>query len=118
MPEARLVLAQAVVYNCLAPKSNATYAAINAAISDVRAGRIGQVPAHLRGTGYARAAEYGSGEGYRYTHDEPNGVGPQQFLPDDLISEADYYHPSDRGWEATLGQRWATLRSTIRNHTL
>ena len=118
MPEARLVLAQAVVHNCLAPKSNATYAAINAAISDVRAGRIGQVPAHLRGTGYARAVEYGSGEGYRYTHDEPNGVGPQQFLPEDLISEADYYHPSDRGWEATLGQRWATLRSTIRNHTL
>lgn len=116
MPEARLILAQAVVHNCLAPKSNATYAAINAAIADVRAGKIGAVPPHLRGSGYAGAAQYGSGQGYRYTHDEPNGVGAQQFLPDALLAGADYYHPSDRGWEATLGQRWATLRSTIRNH--
>lgn len=114
MPEARLILGQAVVHNCLAPKSNATYAAINAAIADVRAGRGGAVPAHLRGTGYGRAADLGHGVGYRYTHDEPSGVGPQQFLPDDLLDSADYYHPSGRGWEATLGARWESLRRTIR----
>lgn len=85
MPEARLILAQAVVHNCLAPKSDATYAAMNAAIADVRAGKIGVVPTHLRGTGYAGAKALGHGEGYRYTHDEPNAVGPQQFLPDVLV---------------------------------
>ncbi|GAB3589158.1 replication-associated recombination protein A [Calidifontibacter terrae] len=115
MPEARLILGQAVVHNCLAPKSNASYAAVNAAIADVRAGRGGAVPSHLRGTGYAGAAALGHGAGYRYTHDEPYGVGPQQFLPDDLLGVADYYHPSDRGWESSLGQRWETLRATIRN---
>lgn len=117
MPEARLILAQAVVHNCLAPKSNATYAAMNAAIADVRAGKIGVVPTHLRGTGYAGAKALGHGEGYRYTHDEPNAVGPQQFLPDVLVGEAAYYHPSDRGWESTLGSRWASLRETIRGRT-
>ncbi|NHN55037.1 replication-associated recombination protein A [Calidifontibacter sp. DB0510] len=114
MPEARLTLAQAVIHNCLAPKSNASYAAINAAIADVRAGKVGPVPVHLRGSGYAGAERLGHGEGYRYTHDEPSGVGAQQFLPDVLAGEADYYHPSDRGWEGNLRERWANLRKLIR----
>jgi putative ATPase len=71
------------------------------------------VPAHLRGTGYAGAAKLGHGEGYRYSHDEPAGVGPQQYLPDDLV-DADYYHPTDRGWEERLGPRWRQLRGIIR----
>jgi putative ATPase len=115
MPEARIILAQAVVHNALAPKSNAAYAAINAAIADVREGRGGAVPAHLRGTGYAGASRLGHGEGYRYSHDEPNGVGPQQYLPDDLV-EADYYHPTGRGWEERLGPRWRELRGIVRGH--
>ena len=114
MPEARIVLAQAVVHNCVAPKSNASYAAIDAAIADVRAGRGGAVPPHLRGTGYAGAQQLGHGAGYRYSHDEPGGVGPQQFLPDDL-HDADYYHPTGRGWEERLVGRWEKLRSTIRS---
>lgn len=114
MPEARIILGQAVVHNCLAPKSNASYVAINAAIADVRAGRGGAVPAHLRGTGYAGATQLGHGAGYRYTHDEPGGVGPQQFLPDDLVADADYYAPTARGWEERLGERWRSLRATIR----
>ena len=115
MPEARIILAQAVVHNALAPKSNAAYNAINAAIADVRAGKGGAVPAHLRGTGYAGAAKLGHGEGYRYSHDEPNGVGPQQFLPDDLTAEdADYYHPTGRGFEERLRPRWSELRAIIR----
>lgn len=113
MPEARIVLAQAVVHVTLAPKSNAAYAGINAAVADVRAGRGGQVPAHLRGTGYAGASRLGHGQGYRYSHDEPAGVGPQQYLPDDLV-EADYYHPTGRGWEERLGPRWQELRRIIR----
>ena len=113
MPEARIILAQAVVHNALAPKSNAAYSGINAAIADVRAGRGGAVPAHLRGSGYAGAARLGHGDGYRYSHDEPNGVGPQQYLPDDLV-DAEYYHPTDRGWEERLGPRWRDLRAIIR----
>ncbi|WP_419177486.1 replication-associated recombination protein A [Serinicoccus chungangensis] len=113
MPEARIILAQAVVHNALAPKSNAAYAAVNAAIADVRAGRGGPVPPHLRGTGYAGATRLGHGEGYRYTHDEPAGVGEQQFLPEDL-ADADYYHPTGRGWEERLGPRWRELRRIIR----
>lgn len=114
MPEARIILAQAVVHNCLAPKSNAAYAAINAAIADVRAGKGGAVPAHLRGSSYSGAKDLGHGVGYQYTHDEYLGVGQQQFLPDDLLAEADYYHPTSRGWEERLGPRWAQLRGTIR----
>src|SRR5690606_5529785 len=113
MPEARIILAQAVVHNALAPKSNAAYRAINAAIADVRDGRGGPVPAHLRGTGYSGAAALGHGEGYRYSHDEPAGVGAQQFLPDDLV-DADYYQPTARGWEERLGPRWRELRAIIR----
>ncbi len=115
MPEARIVLAQAVVHNALAPKSNAAYAAVNAAVADVRAGRGGAVPPHLRGSGYAGAARLGHGEGYRYSHDEPAGVGPQQYLPDDLLeADADYYRPTTRGWEERLAVRWAELRRIVR----
>nr|WP_245988751.1 replication-associated recombination protein A [Flexivirga caeni] len=113
MPEARIILAQAVVHNAIAPKSNAAYRGINAALEDVRAGRGGAVPPHLRGSGYAGSAKLGHGDGYRYSHDEPGGVGPQQFLPDDLL-DADYYQPTDRGWEQSLGPRWQSVRSVIR----
>ena len=114
MPEARIVLAQAVVHVAIAPKSNAAYLAIDAAIADLRAGRGGSVPAHLRGTGYAGAARLGHGEGYRYPHDEADGVSAQQYLPDDLAGTADYYHPTGRGFEERLVSRWAWLREHIR----
>ncbi|MFX0538796.1 replication-associated recombination protein A [Ornithinimicrobium sp. Y1847] len=115
MPEARLILGQAVVHIALAPKSNAAYSAINAAIADVRAGKGGAVPPHLRGSGYAGAERLGHGKGYRYSHDEDAGVGRQQFLPDDLIeADADYYHPTARGFEERLGPRWSELRRIIR----
>src|SRR6476469_569925 len=114
MPEARIILAQAVVHNALAPKSNASYAGINAAIADIRAGKGGPVPPHLRGSEYAGAARLGHGEGYRYAHDDPAGVVAQQYLPDDLAQGADYYHPTDRGFEERLGPRWTWLRDRIR----
>ena len=87
---------------------------VTATIADVRAGRGGAVPPHLRGSGYAGATQLGHGAGYTYTHDEPDGVGPQQFLPDDLLPDADYYYPTSRGWEERLGERWRRLRAVIR----
>ncbi|MDN5789906.1 MAG: replication-associated recombination protein A [Micrococcales bacterium] len=113
MPEARIILAQAVVHNSLAPKSNAAYAGINAAIADVRAGHGGAVPPHLRGTGYAGAARLGHGDGYVYAHDEPDGIAAQQYLPDDLVGSADYYRPTDRGFEERLQARWEWLRARL-----
>jgi putative ATPase len=114
MPEARIILAQAVVHNALAPKSNAAYTAINEAIADVRAGRGGAVPPHLRGSGYAGAARLGHGDGYVYAHAEPDGVARQDYLPEDLQGQTDYYRPTDRGFEERLGPRWAWLKGRIR----
>ena len=113
MPEARIILAQAVVHNALAPKSNAAYAGINAAIADVRAGRGGAVPPHLRGSGYAGAARLGHGKGYVYAHDEADGVARQQYLPDDLHGSTDYYQPTDRGFEGRLQERWTWLKERL-----
>ena len=114
MPEARIILAQAVVHNAIAPKSNSSYLGINAAIADIRAGKGGPVPAHLRGSGYAGATRLGHGEGYRYAHDDPAGVVSQQYLPDDLLVGTDYYQPTERGFEQTLSSRWARLKERIR----
>ena len=113
MPEARIILGQAVVHNALAPKSNAAYLGINAAIADVRAGRGGPVPVHLRGSGYAGAARLGHGDGYAYAHDAPDGVAAQQHLPDDLDGATDYYRPTDRGFEERLGPRLAWLKERL-----
>ena len=117
MPEARIILAQAVVHNAIAPKSNASYLGINEAIADIRAGRGGLVPAHLRGTGYPGATRLGQGSdtAYTYAHDDPAGVVAQQYLPDDLLASANYYRPTDRGFEQTLSSRWARLKERIRS---
>ncbi len=113
MPEARIVLAQAVVHNATAPKSNAVYNGVNAAIADVRAGRAGPVPAHLRDAHYSGAQRLGHGGGYVYTHDTPAGVAAQQYAPDELVGR-DYYLPTDRGFEAQLRERLARLRRLVR----
>lgn len=104
LPEARLNLAQAVIACATAPKSNAVITAIDAALADVRAGRGGRVPAHLRDAHYSAAAGLGHGQDYRYAHDHPHGVAAQQYLPDDLV-DALYYRPTDHGHEAQLVQR-------------
>lgn len=113
MPEARIILAQAVVHNAMAPKSNASYYGINEAIADVRAGKGGAVPPHLRGTGYAGAERLGHGQGYLYAHDGPDGVVAQQYLPDDLDGTTSYYRPTGRGFEERLAARLAWLRSRL-----
>ena len=116
MPEARIILGQAVVHNALAPKSNAAYLGINEAIADVRAGKGGPVPVHLRGSGYAGAARLGHGDGYRYAHDGEDGVVAQQYLPDDLAGTTDYYRPTGRGFEERLSVRLAWLKDRLRGH--
>ncbi|GAA4981339.1 replication-associated recombination protein A [Kineococcus glutinatus] len=113
MPEGRIVLAQAVVHLATAPKSNASYLAVDAAIADVRAGRGGAVPGHLRDAHYAGAQRLGHGRGYVYAHDAPRGVAQQQYPPDELVGR-DYYRPTDRGHEAALRERVERLRRLVR----
>ncbi|MFC2688643.1 MAG: replication-associated recombination protein A [Propionibacterium freudenreichii] len=112
MPEAQLNLAQATIAAATAPKSNAVYLALTAAMNDVRAGKGTGVPAHLRDAHYATAQDYGHGVGYRYAHDWPHGVAPQQYLPDDLEGTS-YYQPTDHGNEAAIGERLATIREIL-----
>ena len=113
MPEARLLLAQAVVAVATAPKSNATYLAIDRAIADVRAGRGGAVPEHLRDAHYAGAKTLGHGDGYLYAHDQPHHVAAQQYLPDDL-EDTQYYVPTENGHEAMLTKRLGVIRNLLK----
>ncbi|XRD21548.1 replication-associated recombination protein A [Kocuria sp. KSNUG] len=113
MPEGRLPLAQAVAHLATAPKSNAAYLAVDAAIADVRAGGAGPVPAHLRDSHYPGAAGLGHGDGYRYAHDAPNAVATQQYPPDELLGR-DYYRPTPYGHEKELAHRLGILRSMVR----
>ena len=113
MPEAQLTLAHATVHLATAPKSNAVTTAIGAALADIRAGRAGLVPAHLRDGHYSGAAQLGHAQGYRYPHDDPDGVVAQQYPPDDL-SDVDYYRPSTHGAEREIAGRVDKLRAIIR----
>jgi putative ATPase len=113
MPEGRLNLAQAVIALALAPKSNAVIKAIDAASADVRAGKIGPVPAHLRDAHYGGSKKLGHGKGYQYSHDAPFGIAQQQYAPD-VVLDATYYQPTSLGAEASLKERWERVRRLIR----
>jgi putative ATPase len=113
MPEARLNLAQATIALAVAPKSNAVITAIEAASADVRAGRIGQVPPHLRDAHYAGSKKTGHGTSYTYSHDEPYGVAEQQYAPD-VVLDAEYYRPTSLGAEAAVKERWERIRRMVR----
>ncbi|MGL4831370.1 MAG: replication-associated recombination protein A, partial [Propionibacteriaceae bacterium] len=108
MPEARITLAHATVAAALAPKSNAVITAIDSAIADVRAGKSGEVPAHLRDAHYPGASSLGHGTTYVYPHDLPTGVAAQQYLPDSL-SHARYFHPTGHGNEAHVTSTLAEI---------
>ena len=112
MPEAGLTLAHAVVACALAPKSNAVTVGLAEATADVKAGKGGVVPAHLRDAHYAGAPKLGHGVGYRYPHDFPHGVVEQQYLPDDL-ADASYYRATGHGNEATLVDRQIVLDEVL-----
>ncbi len=114
MPEGRIPLAEATVLLATAPKSNAAYTAIDQAIADVRAGKAGPVPPHLRDAHYPGAQSLGHGRGYRYAHDAPNAVASQQYPPDELVGK-DYYLPTGYGHDRELQQRTRKLRGIIRD---
>jgi putative ATPase len=113
MPEGRIPLAQAVVHLATAPKSNAAYMALDAAIADVRAGKIGRVPKALRDAHYPGAKRLGHGKGYVYPHDDPIGVVSQQYLPSEL-KNAQYYRPTEHGNEREIFARLAKIRNIVR----
>lgn len=113
LPEAQLTLAHATVHLATAPKSNAVTVALGAAMADIRAGKAGPVPTHLRDGHYAGAAALGHAQGYKYAHDHPGGVAAQQYPPDDLVG-VDYYRPTSYGAEREIGGRLEKLRAIVR----
>lgn len=113
MPEAQLTLAHATIHLATAPKSNAVTTALAAAIDDIKSGKAGPVPPHLRDGHYSGAAGLGNAQGYKYSHDDPDGVVAQQYPPDQLVG-ADYYRPTGRGGEREMGGRLERLRAIIR----
>ena len=113
MPEAQLTLAHATVHLATAPKSNAVTTALGAAMGDIRAGKVGLVPAHLRDGHYPGAVQLGNAQGYRYPHDDPDGVVAQQYPPDEIV-EVDYYLPTTHGAEREIASRVEKLRAIVR----
>jgi putative ATPase len=112
LPEVRINLAQAVIHLALAPKSNAVIKAIGAAADDVRSGRSGPVPPHLRDASYRGAAKLGHGQGYLYPHDFAEGIVRQDYLPQAAAGRR-YYEPSRHGAEARYADRVERIRSVL-----
>ncbi|MFP4106387.1 MAG: replication-associated recombination protein A, partial [Phycisphaerae bacterium] len=105
-PECHLTLAQAVIYMCCAPKSNASALAVWQAMDDVKNKRTVPVPLSIRDAHYSGAKDTGRGDGYQYAHDHPGGVSPDQEY---LGVEKSYYTPTDRGYEKHINAylEWA-----------
>lgn len=113
MPEAQLTLTHATIHLATAPKSGAVPAALGAAMGDIREGKAGLVPPHLRDGHYSGAAKLGNAVGYVYPHNDRDGVVAQQYPPDELVG-ADYYQPTDHGNEREIGSRLEKLRAIVR----
>jgi len=109
MPEGRIILSQAAIYVATAPKSNASYNAINKALGDVAHREIGSVPNHLRDSHYSGAKALEHGQGYKYAHDYPNHYVKQQYLPDELVGTV-YYEVTKEGYEAKVGEHMQFLK--------
>jgi putative ATPase len=108
LPEARLNLAEAVVYLALAPKSNSAYAALGAAARELEEARPGRVPSHLQSASYPGEKKLGIGVGYVYPHDQPGHWVAQRYLPEGL--RGGYYRPTDQGQEAAMAEAWRRRR--------
>ncbi|MCU0702672.1 MAG: replication-associated recombination protein A [Fimbriiglobus sp.] len=104
LPECQLNLSQAVCYLATAPKSNAATVAIGLATKDVKEGRTLPVPKHLRDSHYQGSKQFGH-VGYQYAHDGDGGWVDQEYIPSDAV----YYTPTDRGFEATIRERMAEI---------
>lgn len=104
MPEGRIILAQACTFLACAPKSNASYMAINQALRDIEQKECGPVPVHLKDASYPGARKLGHGSGYKYPHDYPGHWVDQQYLPTEMAGTR-YYEPTEEGREAELKKR-------------
>lgn len=113
MPEARLTLAQATIHLATAPKSNSVINAIDGALKDVRAGKTGPVPPHLRDGHYSGAKDLGHAVDYVYPHNDPIGVVAQQYPPDQLVG-TDYFVPSNHGRENGMAEYLGRIRRIVR----
>lgn len=109
MPEAQIILSQAVIYVATAPKSNAACMAVFGAMQAVKDVQVKSVPNHLKDSHYKGAAKLGHGDGYRYAHDYPNHYVEQQYLPDELVG-TNFYRPSENGYEKQIGEHMRFLR--------
>ena len=109
MPEARIVLAQAVTYVASAPKSNAAYLAVDKALSVVRESRTAPVPTYLCDAHYKGAGKLGRGIGYKYAHDYPNHYVEQQYLPD-AYKDMKFYEPTENGYEQTIREYFKKIK--------
>ena len=101
MPEAKLSLAQAIIYVCQSPKSNSVVMAIDSAMADVGDYAEEPVPIHLRDTHYSGAEQLGHGVGYKYPHDFPGHYIEQEYAPPSVKGHV-YYQPSDMGQEKNI----------------
>ena len=110
LPEARINLAQAVTFLASAPKSNASYAGLDAAASAVRHQSNSEVPGHLRDSHYPGSEKLGRGLNYVYPHSHPGNYYPQQYLPDDLTGTR-FYEPTENGYERKIKDRLEHLKN-------
>ena len=109
MPEAQIILSQAVTYVASAPKSNAACSAVSAAMEAVKNTRVRTIPPHLKDAHYKGAAGLGHGTGYLYAHNFPHHYVKQQYLPDELVGSR-FYEPTEMGAEKQIGEWLKTLR--------
>ena len=109
MPEARIILAEAVIYIASAPKSNSVISAIDQAMEAVRTEKTRPVPVHLQDTHYKGAEKLGHGAGYLYPHDFPGHYVKQQYLPDGMEGRT-FYRPSDEGFEKEVKNIFSTRK--------
>ncbi len=108
MPEAQIILAQAVTYVATAPKSNASYLGIDKAMAQVANEKTAAIPPHLQDAHYKSAAKLGHGTGYLYAHDYPMHYVKQQYLPDTLVGRK-FYEPTDNGYEKNINEHMRRL---------
>jgi putative ATPase len=103
-PEGELAIAQAVIYLATAPKSNATYSALSEVYKEIRNSGSLAAPKHIRNAPTALMRELGYGQGYKYAHDQPEGIVLQEHLPPELKGRK-FYQPTNRGHEAVIADR-------------
>lgn len=108
MPEARIILSQATIYMATAPKSNASYLAIDKALEDIRMEEAKDIPKHLKDAHYGGAKELSRGLDYKYPHDYENNYIEQEYLPKDYENKV-YYAPTNNGYEGEIKKKFKTL---------